>query len=240
MAPPGRKGLHRHAEEGDGIHMSLKIYQMAHSPFCIPITAALAAGGMEFETCEVPNWDRRELLRLTDGAYYQVPLLEHDGRVVFESGGDTQDVARYVDTVFLGGRLFPAECDGIQALLLDFIEDELEARTFKLADIHYIPAIADVAERGMVIRHKERKFGRGCVEQWRANAAALKEEADRLLARFDSMLQDRSFLLRNAPVYVDFALLGIVGNLTFRGWNALSPTQTALAAWVERMRSFRY
>ena len=36
--------------------MSLTIYQMAYSPFCIPITAALRACGVAFETREVPNW----------------------------------------------------------------------------------------------------------------------------------------------------------------------------------------
>ncbi len=87
--------------------MSLTICQMEYSPFCIPITAALRASGTEFENREIPNWDRTELLRLTDGAYYQVPVLVHDGRVVIESSADSEDIARYVDAHFAGGRLFP-------------------------------------------------------------------------------------------------------------------------------------
>src|SRR5687767_13390621 len=78
--------------------MSLTIYQMEYSPFCIPITAALRASGAEFETREIPNWDRTELLRLTNGAYYQVPVLVHDGHVVTESSAESEDIARYVDT----------------------------------------------------------------------------------------------------------------------------------------------
>ena len=220
--------------------MSLFVHEMAHSPYCIPITAALRACGVQFVTHEVPNWDRSEVLRLTDGAYYQVPVLDHDGHLVYETGADTLDVARYVDATFAGGRLFPTRLDGLHSIVIDHIENELEARTFKLADIHYVPGIADPAHRGMVTRHKERRFGRGCLEQWAANAAQLRAEADALLARFESALNRSTFLFGDAPVYADFALFGILGNLTYRGWNHLSPDQAALAAWRERLDAWRY
>ena len=220
--------------------MSTTVYEMAHSPFCIPITAALRACDVEFTTREVPNWDRSELLRLTNGAYYQVPLLEHEGRLIFESGAGTQDVARYVDATFARGRLFPARLEGLPSIVIDHIENEIEARTFKLVDIHYVPAIADVAHRGMVVRHKERRFGRGCVEQWRADASQIRAEADVLLARFDSTLRHSAFVFGETPVYADFALLGIIGNFTFRGWNTLAAGQIALADWRERLTAWRY
>lgn len=220
--------------------MNLTVYEMAHSPYCIPITTALGACGVEFATREIPNWDRRELLRLTDGAYYQVPLLEHDGRLIFESGPDTLDVARYVDATFAGGRLFPSSLDGMQTIVVAHIENEIESRTFKLVDIHYVSSIADVAERGMVVRHKERRFGRGCLAQWSAEAGKIRAEADALLARFESTLRHSPFIFGDAPVYADFALFGILGNLTFRGWNHLSAEQSALAAWRERLGAWRY
>jgi glutathione S-transferase len=49
--------------------MSVIVHQMSHSPFCIPVTAMLTALGVAHETREVPNWDRRAILELTDGAY---------------------------------------------------------------------------------------------------------------------------------------------------------------------------
>lgn len=216
------------------------VYEMAHSPYCIPITAALRASGVEFATREIPNWDRRELLRLTGGAYYQVPLLDHDGHLVYESGADTLDVARYVDAHFAGGRLFPARLEGLQAIIVEHIENEIEARTFKLVDLHYVPAIADVAQRGMVVRHKERRFGRGCLAQWTANAAQIRAEADALLARFETTLRHSPFIFGDTPVYADFALFGILGNLTFCDWNQLSAGQTALAAWRARLAAWIY
>jgi glutathione S-transferase len=213
---------------------------MAHSPYCIPITAALRACGVEFSTRQIPNWDRSELLRLTDGAYYQVPGLDHDGHLVFESGAETLDVARYVDANFADGRLFPAALEGLQAIVVGHIENEIEGHTFKLADLHYVPAIADVAQRGMVIRHKERRFGRGCLTQWKADAARIRAEVDALLARFETTLRHTPFVFGDTPVYTDFALFGILGNLTFNGWNELGPDQSALTKWRERLAAWRY
>ena len=220
--------------------MSIILQEMAHSPFCIPIAQAMTACGVGFERREVPNWDRGELLRLTGGAYYSVPLLQHDGRIVYETGADSQDVARYVDATFARGALFPPALDGLQAIVIDFLENEVEARTFKLADIHYVPSIADLAGRGMTVRHKERKFGRGCIEQWQHDAAAIRAEADKLLGRFETTLLHSPFLFGDAPVYSDFLLFGIIGNLTYRGWNELSAAQPALKTWCGVMRAHRF
>ena len=220
--------------------MSIILHEMAHSPFCIPISQALTACGVAFERKEVPNWDRSELLRLTDGAYYSVPVLQHGERIIYESSGDSQDIARYVDTTFARGVLFPAALDGLQAIVIDFLENEVEGRTFKLVDIHYVAAISDVVGRGMTVRHKERKFGRGCIEQWRANAATIRAEADALLARFETTLLHSPFLFSDTPVYSDYLLFGIIGNLTYRGWNELSTAQPALKKWCGVMREFRF
>jgi glutathione S-transferase len=215
--------------------MSLTVYQMAYSPFCIPITAALRACGVEFATREIPNWDRSELLRLTNGTYYQVPVLDHDGRIVIESSAGSEDIAHYVDQHFAGGRLFPERLDGLQQIVTEFLSDDVEFQTFRLLDPHTLDQIADPVARGLFLRHKERKFGRGCVEQWRREAAAIRAEADRLLERFEITLRHSPFLFGEAPVYSDFLLLGVLGNLTYGGHNRLHPQQAALSAWLERM-----
>ena len=215
--------------------MPLTVYQMAYSPFCIPITAALTACGVEFTTREIPNWDRSELLRLTNGAYYQVPVLEHDGRIVTESSADSEDIAHYVDQHFAGGRLFPERLDGLQQIVIEFLSDDVEFQTFRLLDPHTLDKIADPVARGLFLRHKERKFGRGCVEQWRRDAATIRAEADRLLARFEITLRHSPFLFGEAPVYCDFLLYGILGNLTYGGHHRLNVSQRSLAAWSERM-----
>jgi glutathione S-transferase len=220
--------------------MSIVIYQLAHSPFCIPITQALTCLGQDFETREVPNWDRSEIIRLTDGEYYQVPLLVDGERLVYESRADSQDVARYVDTVYAGGRLFPDRFEGPQQCVIEFLENEVEARGFKLADIHYVPAMEDLVARTMTIRHKERRFGRGCLDHWRSQASAIRYELDALLARFETTLRHQPFLFGDAPLYSDFLLFGVIGNFTYKGWNSLNAEQHGLVEWQERLRNWRY
>jgi glutathione S-transferase len=220
--------------------MSVTIYQLPHSPYVIPIRQALTAFGVEFETRDVPNWDRGEIIKLTKGAYYQVPVLVHDSRTIYESAADSLDVAHYVDSTWGGGRLFPERLEAANLTLTEWIEDALEGRGFKLSDVHYVPAIDDVVDRTMVIRHKERKFGRGCVESWTRDAGAIRAELDGLLSRCETTLRHSSFLLGSTPVYADFALFGVLGNVCFNGWNSLSSEQTALQAFVSRLQAWRY
>jgi len=220
--------------------MSLTIYQMAYSPFCIPITEALRACGVSFETKEIPNWDRSELLRLTNGEYYQVPVLVHDGRVVTESNAGSEDIAHYVDQHFAKGRLFPERLEGLQQIVIEFLSDDVEFETFRLLDPHTLDQITDPVARGLFLRHKERKFGRGCVEQWRRDAAAIRAEGDRLLGRFETTLRHSPFLFGDAPVYSDFLLYGVLGNLTYGGHNRLNAEQSALKQWSERLHHFTF
>jgi len=129
--------------------MSLTVYEMAYSPFCIPITAALRACGVPYTTRQIPNWDRTELLQLTNGAYYQVPVLEHDSRLVIESSSDSEDIAHYVDEHFAGGRLFPKGLDGLQQIIIEFLSDRVEFQTFRLLDPFIHDEIADPVARGL-------------------------------------------------------------------------------------------
>jgi glutathione S-transferase len=220
--------------------MAITIYQLEHSPYCIPITAVLRAVGVKFRTVQVSYGDRTELFRLTGGAYHQVPVLVDGKTVVFESAGDTLDVARHVDRRWAGGRLFPAEAEGLQRILVPNLEGEVEGTTFRLVDPKFFDALKDVRERMFFVRFKERKFGRGCIDLWRKQAPQLRAQAETLLTPYDLMLQQNPFLLGAAPVYADFALLGIVGNFTYRGINALPARLKALRAWVPRLERYRF
>lgn len=220
--------------------MSLTVYQFAHSPYCLPITRALEALDVQFAIRNVSNADRREIIELTKGAYYQVPVLVHNGRVIFESYADSLDIARFVDKTFGGGRLFPTEHEGLQRLVIAHLEDDVEGVTFRLVDPPYLAGIEDVLERTMIIRHKERKFGRGCVEAWAAGREDLAKTARGLLEPYDLALQHRPFLFGDSPVYADFALFGILGNLTYKNFNRLPEGFAALASWYERIKAFRF
>jgi glutathione S-transferase len=220
--------------------MSLVVYQFPHSPYCLPITRALEALAVPHEVHNISNADRREVIALTGGAYYQVPVLAHDGAMIFESSGQSLDVARYVDRTFAGGRLFPAEHEGLQRIVVAHLENDVEGVTFRLVDPAYLASLSDIVERTMIIRHKERKFGRGCVDDWARRRGELAAEAAGLLETYDLILRHRPWLFGTEPVYADFALFGILGNLTYRDYNALPTVLTALAEWFVRMKAFRF
>jgi len=216
------------------------IYQLEHSPFCIPIATALKALKVPFKPVQVSNADRTQIIKLTKGAYYQVPVLVNGKDVVYESSPDSQDVAHYVDRKFAGSRLFPRQLGGLQSIVIAFIENEIESVTFRLVDPKYVAGITNLVERVGIIRHKERKFGRGCVDLWKKEAPLLRVQAEKVLSPFDQIFRHTEFIFGSAPVYSDFLLFGIIGNLTYRNYNPIPPRLKALIKWEKRMRAFRF
>lgn len=216
--------------------MSLRLHQLLHSPFCLPVTRFLEAHGIAYESNEISPWDRREVIRLTGGAYYQVPVIEHDGKVVHETPGDPLAVPHYLDAAFAGGRLFPDHCAGLHEIVIAQIENELEGKAFMLSDPGVCDRIEDLEERVMVIRHKERRFGGGCVERWRANAGTLLADLEALLEPYETRLGHSPWLFGEDPVYADYALFGVLGNFQYGGFHRLDPRFENLHRWEAALR----
>ncbi|MBG85446.1 MAG: hypothetical protein CMO80_00905 [Verrucomicrobiales bacterium] len=129
--------------------------------------------------------------------------------------------------------MFPDRISGIHELLIKHIECELEGYSFKLCDIHHLAAIEDVANRTDVIRHKERKFGRGCVGAWRENQAGIRCGFVAALNRFRGTLTANEFLFGGDPAYADFALAGVLENYLYPEANDLDD-QPWLLDWLKR------
>ena len=220
--------------------MSLTVYQMPHSPYCIPITAALEGFGVEFEVLNVTPHTREEVITASSGNHYQVPMLDHDGQMVGESTAESIDVARYVDRVFAGGRLFPPAIEAAHLPLVERIENEFELAGFVLIDPHHIDSFEDVVSRTMMIRHKERRFGVGCVEDWRERHDELFAHFVDLMAPAETTLAEQGFLFGDTPVYADYALLGVIGNVTYKGVNALPDSLTNIARWRGALEAYRF
>ncbi|MBL9172483.1 MAG: glutathione S-transferase family protein [Verrucomicrobiales bacterium] len=217
----------------------LRLHQLPHSPFCFPISQALTALGIPFEEINVPNGNRAAIISLTQGKGYEVPVLEHQENIIFETSAESQEVARYVDRTFARGRLFPDRWEGWQSLMIPHLEGDVEGVTFRLTDIHYVPAIPDPVDRVMVVRHKERRFGRGCLEDWRRNRESLFATATERMRPFDRILEHTPFLVGDQPVYSDFLLHGILSNLTWQSFNPM-PNLPRLVDWYSRLGQFRY
>ena len=73
------------------------------------------------------------------------------------------------------------------------------------------------AEQLPFLRHKERKFGRGCIDQWRAQQNDWLKQLEQRLLPFEEMLAHQPFLLGEQPRFVDFDLFGMLGNFLYSG-----------------------
>lgn len=91
----------------------------------------------------------------------------------FESSGDSQDVAQYVDRKFAQGQLFPQAAAGLYEILLRYMEHEVEDISFRISDSDRTFAIPDLVSRTTMIRFKKRKFGQRCVAVWARQKPAL-------------------------------------------------------------------
>jgi glutathione S-transferase len=91
------------------------------------------------------------------------------------------------------------------------------------------------AEQLAFLRHKERKFGRGCLDQWRRDQKSLLAELTRRLIPYERMLLSQPFLLGDRPRFVDFDLYGMLGNFLYSGHYRLSTIHNRLTRWYGRM-----
>jgi glutathione S-transferase len=215
----------------------IELYQFPWSPFCIAQRRILEFSQTPFKIVNVPNTDRAKIWQVTRQRYYQVPVVKDGKQVIFETDEGSQVVAKYLNQK-LGLGLFPDECRGLQNILWLFIENEIEGLTFKLNDIYFrefVPAREHLA----FIRHKERKFGRGCIEQWQAQQKEMLGLLKERLLLFEQMLLQRPFLLDERPRFVDFDLYGMLGNFLFSGHYELPPAHTRLKEWYKCMTKIK-
>lgn len=215
----------------------IELIQFPWSPYCLVQKQILEYSRTGFKTTNIPSTDRSFVWRLTRQRYYQVPVVRDGRLVVFETEETSQVIAKYLDDKLKLG-LFPPQWAGVQDLMWPYIENEIEACTFKLNDI-YFEEFVPRSERLNYLRHKERKFGRGCLDQWRQEEAYLRAELARRLMPFEQMLAHRDFLLDDLPRFVDFDLYGMLANLLYTPHHKIPASLSRLRQWHRRMAQAR-
>lgn len=215
----------------------IELIQFPWSPYCIVQRRILEYAGVPFKTINIPNGDRSLVWKVTKQRYYQVPVLRNGRSVLFETGENSQVIAKYLDEVFELG-LFPTRWAGVQDLIWPQIEGDIEGIGFKLNDIYW-KEFVPVSDQLRFLRHKERKFGRGCLNTWRLEQKSLLKQLEQRLIPFDQMLLSRPFLLDDQPRFIDFDLYGILGNFLFSGHYRLPISLKRLRAWYSKMERVR-
>ena len=213
----------------------ITLYQHPVSPFCITIEAILKFAKADHRVVSLPYSDRRIIVEKSKGQYYKIPLLEDGKTIVWDKTDFGQEIARYLDEKFKLG-LFPSALEGLQEILARYIESEVEMISFKLNDIYYESWLSDLYDRTMFLRHKERKFGAGCLASWRDQKKGLQRQLEVLLTPLDQMLSQRPFLIDARPRFADFDLFGILGNYMFSGHSKLPKPFGHLKRWHEGMK----
>jgi glutathione S-transferase len=215
----------------------IELIQFPFSPFCIPSRRILEFSGVKFKIINVPPQERSLVWKLTKQKYYGVPVIRDGKNIVFDDTDDLQIVAKHLDQKLNLG-LFPTEREGVQSILWRCIENEIEGATFRLNDIYYrenLPA----AEQLQYLRFKERKFGRGCIDQWRKDQKSWLKKLETGLVPFEQMLAHSEFLLDERPLFVDFDLFGMLENFLFSGHYALPKSQPNLREWHRCMKTIQ-
>ncbi|MGD0087353.1 MAG: glutathione S-transferase family protein [Verrucomicrobiota bacterium] len=211
----------------------IELIQFPWSPFCLVPRRILEFSGAPFKITNIPNQDRSRVWKLTKQRYYGVPVIRHGKNVVFELNDDSQVIAKYLDEE-LGLGLFPPELEGVQSILWRYIENEIEGATFRLNDIYWRENVPK-AEQLQFLRFKERKFGRGCIDQWRKQQNDWLKLLEARLLPFEEMLEHHAFLLGGQPRFVDFDLFGMLENFLYSGHYELPAAHSQIKDWHRRL-----
>lgn len=215
----------------------IELIQFPWSPFCIVQRRILEFSQVPFKIVNIPNGDRSLVWRLSKERYYGVPIIRDGRNVVFEVSQDSQVIGKYLDAK-LGLGLFPWDIEGVQGITWRYIENEIEGPCFRLNDIYYTEFVPK-KEHLLFLRHKERKFGNGCIPQWRQQQRSLVAELEHKLIPFEEMLMYTPFLLGDRPRFVDFDLFGMLGNFLYSGHYRLPAKHNRLKEWHGRMSQVR-
>jgi glutathione S-transferase len=214
----------------------IELIQFPWSPFCLVQRRILDFSGVRFKTTNLKLTGNRSFVwKLTKERYYAVPVIRDGRNVVFETSEDSQVVGKYLDQKLKLG-LFPADLEGEQAILWRYIENDIEGLAFKLNDAYYRENVSK-PDQLSYLRHKERKFGRGCLDQWRAQQKPMQAQLAERLLPFEEMLSYRPFLLGDRPRFVDFDLLGMLDNFLYSGHYKLPANRPQIQKWYRRLTS---
>lgn len=183
----------------------MKLHRFRYSPYARKVQRLLELAGIPHQVVDVPYGNREELARLT-GGYIYVPVLElPDGRVITESRRICQHL---IEDPRASGFVPPGQEAAVWAYCDAFVEGPLEDVLFRIA----CPAVRDAWptawERALYTLVKERRYGAGCIDAWRAEQEALIARGRELLEPTRRSLQKHPWVLGDTLTLADLGLYG--------------------------------
>jgi glutathione S-transferase len=213
----------------------MRLHQFSFSPFAAKVRKCLELKGLAHELVEVPYLDRRELVALT--GRMMVPVLEDGGQVI-------EDSPRI--TAYLDERYAPSlRQDPLAPVIEGWADLVLEDVAFRVAAPGLHDRFAALSGRpdgpAFFQLVKERRYGPGALDGWRAAEWSLADQLGRLLAPIARALAARPFILESGPhaSLADAAVYGQLHMVEAGRPGFVAERLPALATWFARVREAR-
>jgi glutathione S-transferase len=211
----------------------MRLYRLAYSPYVRKTQMVLDLLGARYDCVDVTYGNRSELAALT-GGYIMVPVLvDDDGRVTV----DSRAICERLLVGAAGERLVPAPWAGPIWAYADWCDGALEDVAFRLASPAARRRFTDPWEQALYVFVKERKFGRGCVDEWERSRDDLLARMQAMLAPTRRTLGARPFLFGEMPTLADAALYGELAMLELVEPTLPAAVGAELPAWMRRLEA---
>jgi glutathione S-transferase len=195
------------------------VHTVPGSPFGRAVLATLEEKGASYRVSPVVPGTLRNEAHLKRHPFGRVPVLEHDGFMLYE----TQAILRYLDRVLPEPRLTPADAKG--AARMD--------QAMNVNDWYLFQGVGNVIGLQRVIAPRFL----GMVPDEGAIAAVMPRAAQ-VFGELDHMLGGRSWFAGEAVSLADLLLAPQIDFLVQTPeWTALTKDAPALVAWLDRMNA---
>ncbi len=209
----------------------MQLYRFDYSCYARKVQMALDLLAKRYVVVDVPFGDRSELVAVT-GGYVQVPVLVDDAGVVRV---DSRTICTYLAESDGGRSLVPSPWEGPIWAYADWCDGPLEDVLFRLASPGLRVRFERAADRALFTFIKERKFGRGCVDEWARQAPALGQHARELLQPTVRTLEQQPFVFGARPTLADAALYGQWAMLAVADRALPAALSPVLSTWAARL-----
>jgi glutathione S-transferase len=208
----------------------MKLYQFAYSPYAAKCRKVLEWKRLAYELAEVSYLDRRELHRVSGGVH--IPVLS-DGNLVI-AGSDR--ITAYLDESYRPS-LREGHLCGPATVIEQWADGPFEDVTFRLAAPRIERLIGEHQgdeARAMWRMIKERRYGAGCVDAWRAAEEELVGRLRALVSPLAVTLASTPWLLGERPTVGDAAVWGQLYMIEHVWPGFVRALETPLVEWYAR------
>ena len=161
-----------------------------------------------------------------------VPAIAHEGHVVVES----RAICDYLLSL-TANELVPQGKEAAIWAYADWCDSTLEDVLFRIAT----PGIADrfstTFETALFAFIKERKFGVGCVEEWRSTQSELVAKARSLLKNTIASIAANGYVAGTTVSYADITLLGHLAMVEYANPKLIVAINDVLPEYMSRIRA---